>query len=72
MKEFLITFIMVLILVVVFFLFGGFLIFENFWLSVFFCSLIVSIVIYYFFKLAIRVEELEKKLDEIVKTRKDA
>ncbi len=68
MKEFLITFIMVLILVVVFFLFGGLMIFEHFWLATFFCSLHASVVIYFFFKLAIKVEELEKRLDEIEKT----
>lgn len=75
MKEFLITFIMILILLVVFFLFGGFVIFDfqrNFWLAIFFCALIISFVINSFIRLTLRVEELESKLNEIESSRKDA
>lgn len=75
MKEFFITFIMVLISIVIFFFFGGFVLLDfkkNFWLAVLFLAIIISVIIYFFVKLSIRVEELENKLSELEKNGKDA
>jgi len=75
MKEFFVTFIMVLILLVVFFLFGGFVLLDfkqNFWLAVLFLALAISLIIYFFVKLSIRVEELENKIVELESNKKDA
>ena len=75
MKEFFITFIMVLIFIVIFFFFGGFVLLDfkkNFWLAVLFLAIIISVLIYFFVKLSIRVEELENKLSELEKNGKDA
>ena len=75
MKEFFITFIMVLIFIVIFFLFGGFMLLDfkkNFWLAVLFLAIIISVIIYFFVKLSIRVEELENKVSELDGNKKDA
>ena len=75
MKEFFMTFIMVLTFIVIFFLFGGFVLLDfkkNFWLAVLILALIISIIIFSFLKLSIRVEELENKVNKLENNKKDA
>ena len=75
MKEYFVTYIMVLILLVIFFLFGGFVLLDfkqHFWLAVLFLALAISLIIYFFVKLSIRVEELENKILELESNKKDA
>lgn len=69
MKDFLTIFIacFVLILIVLFF-FGG-LLFTNIWAIIILISLILSILIKTFISLALKVEELEKRIDEIMEDR---
>ena len=75
MKEFLATFAIILVLLFVFFLFGGYILFDfsrNFWIATVSCAFMLSVIVTYFVKLSDRVDALEKRLDEIAEEKKDA
>ena len=74
MKDFFVTFIIILISVVIFFLFGGFVLLDfkqHFWLATLVLSFAISLLVFFFVKLTIRVEELENKVKEIEREKKD-
>ncbi len=65
MKNFLLTFLICFILCVVFMMFGGYLIFENFWVAVALVAFLISCVVSGFYAMATKVEELEQRLKRI-------
>ena len=74
MKDFLLCYVIILIAVVVFVFFGGLLIFDfskNAWLAIAECSLLISIVVFGFVRLASKVEELEERLSKFESEKKD-
>ena len=74
MKDFLLTYVIVLTGVVVFAFFGGLLIFDfsnNAWLAIASCSLVISIVVFAFVRLSSKVEELEERLSKFESEKKD-
>ena len=62
MKNFIKAFIFILIFCYVFLFFGGFLIFDNFYALLIFVSLIITSVGTLFYRLFIRVEDLEARV----------
>ncbi len=62
MKNFLATFAMTLVLTYVFLFFGGVLILENFWAMFVFIAFIIAILVTVLINLAIKIEELEKRV----------
>ena len=74
MKYFLLCYVIILIAVVVFVFFGGLLIFDfskNAWLAIAACSLLITIVVFGFVRLASKVEELEERLSKFESEKKD-
>jgi|LSQX01.3.fsa_nt_gb uncharacterized membrane protein YciS (DUF1049 family) len=62
MKSFLGTFAICFILCYIFLLFGGALIFENFWAILVFVALIITILTTAFIHQEIKIEELEARI----------
>ncbi len=62
MKDFLVTFVISLILCYIFLFFGGVLIFENFWAILIFVAFIISILITAFMHQETKIEELEARI----------
>lgn len=68
MKDFINTFFAVIVSSFIFVFLGGYILFDfsrNFYLALIFCSLIASVIIYVLFKLTIRIEALEQKIEAI-------
>lgn len=75
MKDFLLTYIIVLIILFVFMFFGGFVLFDfsgHFWLACVSVSFIAALVIYAFMQQSEKIEELEKRLADIENQMKGA
>ena len=62
MKNFLGTFLIILILCWIFLFFGGFLIFEHIWALVFLIAFAISVLITAFLHQESRIEDLETRL----------
>jgi len=62
MKDFLITFAIVLILCFVFLFFGGALIFENIWGIIVFVSLVIAVFITLYIRQEKKIDELEARI----------
>ena len=63
MKDFFVSFLIVLILLFVLFFFAGTFILENFWLILTLCALLISLVIHSFYRQSEKIEELEKRIE---------
>ena len=75
MKDFLLTFAIVLILLFVFVFFGGYVIFDfngHFWLACASCAFIAALIIHAFYRQSAKIEELEKRLKKIENEKNDA
>ena len=72
MKDFVITFLIILIVFIVFFLFGGALIFDHFWLMLILASLLLALFVYSLVKLSDKIEQLEKRIEILESEKKDA
>lgn len=75
MKNFLLTFVIVLIILFVIMFFGGFVLFDfsgHFWLACVSVSFIAALVIYGLMRQAEKIEELEKRLADIENQMKGA
>ena len=72
MKDFVITFLIILIVLVVLFLFGGALIFDHFWLMLILASLLLALFVYSLVKLSDKIEQLEKRIEILESQKKDA
>lgn len=65
MKDFLLTFFIVLVSLFLFMFFGGVLILENFYLVLIACALIASLIIFAFFRQSEKIDELEKRIEQL-------
>lgn len=71
MKDFIATFAIILVILVIFLFLGGALILEHFWLMVVIVAFVVALIVFAFMKLSDRIDELEKKLEIIESEKKD-
>ena len=65
MKDFLLTFFIVLVSLFLFMFFGGVLILENFYFVLIACALIASLIIFAFFRQSEKIDELEKRIEQL-------
>ncbi len=65
MKDFLGTFILSFIIVMLFFVFGGYLIFENIWMIIFLSSFIITLLIRVFIRQETRIENMEERIKKL-------
>ncbi len=71
MSNFIVAFIASYVAITVFLIFGGYNILNNIFLLIGFISLVLAIFITAIIKLYIKSEELEKRIEELEKYKKD-
>lgn len=72
MKDFFLTFFIVLVLIFVFLFFGGAILLEHFWLSVIATSFLISLLVFILIRFSDKIENLEKRMEKIESEKKDA
>ena len=72
MKDFFLTFFIVLVLIFVFLFFGGAILLEYFWLSVITISFLISLLVFILIRFSDKIENLERRMEKIESEKKDA